>query len=416
VQKSGFVTTITQNSDDVMGDQYHWWKAGTYMSTGSSPPIQWVTCTTDCYRINNPMYSSTRRSSHDSMPAKPPNPAAQLRAETTAVPRKSRRPHAHRTEHLRRAKKRILPLSSELRSHQSPQSCGNLILTFESDQSVVYGNSVGLRYLVVSSAPGYQDKVYTLITANYYGAFLDGAFYPDGTRSLMPSASASSKKALLSKGSAENSKSVLRSDHVSSVSDFKFYCWVFHESQRVFVPWGTNDDVRLVKPRDITVWLSLSTTDLLNAYAEISGATYFVYKDYPSNFMGCVGTGMPVDVNFASPDLFGNSVNGVEYYFYTSSPRNYLGCRGWTYTGDTGGANCGTLEYQFAGSMGQLAADQSYLVVAIMNNFYTSYMQIYVGLGGYQTAVRMINELPFETTRVVLKWPHAGDLDLWVGV
>jgi len=292
-----------------------------------------------------------------------------------------------------------------------------LIDTFQGDQSVVYGNDVGLKYLVVSEAAGYQ-KTFTIVKATKFGAFADSFFNPLSASSLKALPPASSKRRLMSRSKsvslAKDDSTALRSS--SSDNSFEFMCWVFNEKKRRFVAWGSNDEVRLVKPRDITVWLAMTSLDVLasGANTELSGSQFFVYSNYPDKPMDCVGTGMPVMVNISSPDMYDSDVTGVHYYFYSNYPNNYLGCRGWTVANQTNGASCGILVKHFQGPAGYIWAGQSYLIIAVKDGYYTGYSLAYMGIGGYSVTWRMMTEMSTGQERVVLRWGHSQDLDLWV--
>ena len=187
-QKAGYVTTVTQDAMDVEGGLYSWWKVGTYIveevidpNNSATYSVTWQTCVEDCYKDDRPQ-SRRRRIGYDDMPAKPkqlssskPQQLSRSKWEqTSAVPRKSRRPHAQRHAHLRRTKKPrgagvgaslLLATHGEISQRRAgaAPSCGNLLQTFTGDSSVVYGNAVGIQYLVVSEAPcvdmeGYKDS------------------------------------------------------------------------------------------------------------------------------------------------------------------------------------------------------------------------------------------------------------------
>jgi len=151
--------------------------------------------------------------------------------------------------------------------------------------------------------------------------------------------------------SLETDSKSLRVSFENAANDaFDLMCWVFNEHTRRFVAWGTNDEVDLVKLSDITVWLHASARDMLVPTSDSSGGIsasavgrmmYFVYSDYPDDFMGCVGHGMPVLVQTSTPTLvakynmstsgWSEEVSDVEYRVYSPHPDNYLGCMGWTY-------------------------------------------------------------------------------------
>ena len=155
----------------------------------------------------------------------------------------------------------------------------------------------------------------------------------------------------------------------------------------------------------------------------LGNVTYFVYSDYPDDFMGCVGTAMPVRFKTSTPTLLAQwddgdgwsiEVSDVEYRIYSPHPNNYLGCMGWTYSNADDGTPCGTLVTSFTGSEGYVPADQSYLIVSRKSGYYTGYTLAYIGIAGYEMTSRMIDELQSDAYRVVLRWMHSSDLDLWV--
>jgi hypothetical protein len=178
--KTGYVTTVTQDAMDVEGGSYSWWKVGTYIVHPTTFAVTWQTCVTNCYEDDRPR--PRRRSiGYDDMPAKPkllssskPQQLSRSKLEqTSAVPRKSRRPHAQRHAHLRRTTKPrgagvgaslLLATHGEISQRRAAApSCGNLLQTFTGDSSVVYGSENGILYLVVSEAPcmdmeGYADS------------------------------------------------------------------------------------------------------------------------------------------------------------------------------------------------------------------------------------------------------------------
>ena len=258
--KAGFVTSVTQDPDDVMGDAYHWWKVGKYIVNGGD--TTWETCESNCYQASRPSSSRRRSIAHDDMPAKPPHPSVLKSQHPSAVLRKTRRPHAQRHAHLRRA---IMPrgaavgrvLRGGLRSMRRAVTqrsshitgCGNLLQSFTGDASVVYGNEAGIEYLVVSEAPGY-DPVFTIVRATTYGAFVDGVFTVQAQARRTKALSAATKGSSTHRGPKALPRGVRsKAQHKSlqtvgqSLRDhhdeepFEFMCWVFNEHTRRFVAW-----------------------------------------------------------------------------------------------------------------------------------------------------------------------------------
>ena len=98
---------------------------------------------------------------------------------------------------------------------------------------------------------------------------------------------------------------------------------------------------------------------------------------------------------------------GIQYEIYYQYPDDHTGCK------DTG---CGILlESGIGNIVNYVPGDEHYLIVARLAGYYTSYYTVYVGLHeSSSTSFFMVQTLERGQDRVVLRWPHSPDLDLWV--
>lgn len=83
------------------------------------------------------------------------------------------------------------------------------------------------------------------------------------------------------------------------------------------------------------------------------------------------------------------------------------------------GDECGTLITAIMTSLdgighGQVSAGDTYLVASRLSGFYSGYALLFVPSVGAQVSVDMVPEMAVEQERVVLRWGHNQDLDLWV--
>jgi hypothetical protein len=88
----------------------------------------------------------------------------------------------------------------------------------------------------------------------------------------------------------------------------------------------------------------------------------------------------------------------------------YTGCNPTATAGDQG---CGTLTAEGSNAV-QVPPNIEYLVVVSVDGYYYNYMLVYVGNERKEVNVVMVGKLSPKQDRVVVQWPHAGDLDLWV--
>ena len=121
----------------------------------------------------------------------------------------------------------------------------------------------------------------------------------------------------------------------------------------------------VVPPAPIVV--SFSATKAANAQA-LTGVTYKVFAQYPVMFEKCC--------------------------------HDTLACLA-----------CGAFVGQ--GSTVSVAPDDNYLLVATLTGYYTAYMEISVATSATSRTVSMVEQMVQGQNRVVLRWGHTADLDLW---
>ena len=63
---------------------------------------------------------------------------------------------------------------------------------------------------------------------------------------------------------------------------------------------------------------------------------------------------------------------------------------------------------------GQVSAGDTYLVASRLSGFYSGYDLLFVPSVVAPVSVDMVPEMAVEQERVVLRWGHNQDLDLWV--
>jgi len=139
------------------------------------------------------------------------------------------------------------------------------------------------------------------------------------------------------------------------------------------------------------------------------------YSDSPAGFQGPILSEGSISIT-TKEALNGNGVI-ASYEIFQDFPSNFVGCRA-----ESADA-CGTLGQSGSTSASSSVSVQldvafgmsSYLVVIRASGFYTVYAQ--VNLAGGQTRVvraDMVAELAANQDRVVLSWGSSIDLDLWV--
>jgi hypothetical protein len=98
---------------------------------------------------------------------------------------------------------------------------------------------------------------------------------------------------------------------------------------------------------------------------------------------------------------------GAAYQVYSGYPESYLDCelRG----------SCGTLVGQgLVGTVTDVATDRDYLTVILLEGYYVGYFTSHVSLLGGKGYSNMVKTVGNDQSRVVLRWDHEEDLDLWV--
>ena len=107
----------------------------------------------------------------------------------------------------------------------------------------------------------------------------------------------------------------------------------------------------------------------------------------------------------------GDQLAGATYEIYSDfDPESYSGC-----AGDACGTSVASTMTSLDGmGHGQVPAGDTYLVVSRLIGFYNGYALSYVQSVGARVSVDMVAEMADKQERVVLRWDHDQDLDLWV--
>ena len=145
-------------------------------------------------------------------------------------------------------------------------------------------------------------------------------------------------------------------------------------------------------------------------------------RDCPSRGgpLGGGGRSTPATLRLEARDAFTHAkLSGVTFRIYSNFGSGWMGCSG---------RDCGTLvSYLYSDTSGDVAlvpGGQVYLIVAVANGYYSAWSTMFVGYSGsgstvgmggaYASFSSMISTLGANELRLVLRWPHGGDLDLWV--
>jgi cysteine-rich repeat protein len=114
------------------------------------------------------------------------------------------------------------------------------------------------------------------------------------------------------------------------------------------------------------------------------------------------------EVTFTTYDMVTESeLSGVTYYIYSDYPTEFSGCM------DTN--RCGNLVASVTDCEVLVPADSYYLVVTMATGYYTSYFLIYVEYNTwYSWELGVVAKMVTNQDRVVSRWGHTKDLDLWV--
>jgi len=116
----------------------------------------------------------------------------------------------------------------------------------------------------------------------------------------------------------------------------------------------------------------------------------------------------PIAVSFSSTDARnGNAMSGVTYKVFAEYPVIFEKCC----NGTTACLACGAFVGQ--GPSVSVTPDGNYLVVATLTGYYTTYMEISVATSATSRTVTMVQQMAVGQNRVVLRWGHTADLDLW---
>ena len=136
--------------------------------------------------------------------------------------------------------------------------------------------------------------------------------------------------------------------------------------------------------------------------------------------VGGGGRSTPATLRLEARDAFSLArLSGVTYRIYSNFGTGWMGCTG---------RNCGNLvSYLYSNTDGDVAlvpGGHEYLIVAFADGYYSSWSTMFVGYAGAGSSVgmggaylsfsSMISKLGANELRLVLRWPHGGDLDLWV--
>ncbi len=115
------------------------------------------------------------------------------------------------------------------------------------------------------------------------------------------------------------------------------------------------------------------------------------------------------DISFpaATDQLNKSPISGATYVIYKNPPTNYHGCAG---------AACGIRVTQLSlNAASTLSMDAGeYLVVANAIGYYDSYTTFTVSSSSTAPAIGMVKEMQKNQDRIVLSWTSAGDRDLWL--
>jgi len=121
--------------------------------------------------------------------------------------------------------------------------------------------------------------------------------------------------------------------------------------------------------------------------------------------------GQPLTV-IAKYLLDGSELPDKRVRIFVAAPETKIGCDPDVLEGD---ATCGTpvAEGTGAGSV-NVPPDKTYLVVVTLEGYYNSYLTVYVPDGGAEISANCVGLLDTNQDRIVLRWGHSGDLDLYV--
>ena len=140
-------------------------------------------------------------------------------------------------------------------------------------------------------------------------------------------------------------------------------------SQYYTLQWQTCTEDCYAMARPVLRKLRVTAMDILSGN-ELVGASFSIYKEYPSNFIGCANVG-----------------------------------------------TCGTLVHQGTLDVpAMVVADAYYLVVVAKNGYNSAYSIVYKGLTETNFVSSMVANLLPGQDRFVLKWDSMMDLDLWVDI
>jgi hypothetical protein len=110
---------------------------------------------------------------------------------------------------------------------------------------------------------------------------------------------------------------------------------------------------------------------------------------------------------FMSVDMVSEkTISGVTYEIYSGYPDDFEGCKQTR--------SCGSLVVSVSDAEAIVTAGKSYLIVASKSGYYTGYFTVDLGADGDELEVRLVKEMSADQDRVVLRWGHTQDLDVWV--
>ena len=101
----------------------------------------------------------------------------------------------------------------------------------------------------------------------------------------------------------------------------------------------------------------------------------------------------------------GAPISDVSYQIFSGYPVSFSGCNQ--------SNSCGTLKSTSSSTSTSLSAGQ-YLIVASKTDYYTGYFTINLDSDGDSQTFKLVQEMSSDQDRVVLRWGHSEDLDLWV--
>ena len=444
--KIGLVSTVTQRSQDIPGAGASWWKVGEFVAPAGpqagSVRLKWRTCTEGCY--------------HNYRPARLDIQARDMLSQSVIQASfkiyRITCPEPHFCRHVAQY------FDCEIRS-----DCGVLESAGSVDTNQVY---VGpeQNYLVILSTSGYHDAYLMMRVFHYSSQYLN----------MVPTLVAGQSRAVLRWDDASDLDLWVNAVYASGAG--AFISWENTEATNgaSMIKLDADSENGLQGPETVQcqdlpdgtyeVWVNVySDGQQLKFYPDqvaSKPATVDVFCDgclssdgLPRNGIVDSVTQNPSDVpaegaawwkvgHFIKPALSSSSasilqwvvcttdcyakstrmkpvfvavslelrdvldgsiLSGATFEIYSGHPASYVGCAG---------SSCGIFEAD--SSSPNLAADSHYLAVVGQAGYVTNYVVFYVGTEAATIGIIMVRDLELNQNRVVLRWDHAHDLDLWV--